>query len=75
MGVSDPLAPQQNIQGGVRYLAMLLAQYKGDVTLATAAYNAGPGAVDKYRGVPPFEETQTYVRRVKLLHERYRGQS
>ncbi len=75
MGVSDPTAVQQNIQGGVKYLAMLLAQYKGDVMLATAAYNAGPGAVDKYRGVPPFEETQTYVRRVKLLHERYRGKS
>lgn len=75
MGVSDPTAVQQNIQGGVKYLAMLLAQYKGNVTLATAAYNAGPGAVDKYRGVPPYEETQTYVRRVKLLHDRYRGQS
>jgi len=75
MGVSDPTAVQQNIQGGVKYLAMLLAQYNGNVTLATAAYNAGPGAVDKYRGVPPFEETQTYVRRVKLLHDRYRGQS
>lgn len=75
MGVSDPASVQQNIRGGVKYLAMLLAQYRGDVTLATAAYNAGSGAVDKYGGVPPFEETQTYVRRVKLLHDRYRRQS
>jgi soluble lytic murein transglycosylase-like protein len=73
MGVSDPPAVQQNIEGGVKYLAMLLQQYKGNITLATAAYNAGPANVDKYGGVPPFEETQTYVRRVKLLHNRYRG--
>ena len=52
MGVSDPSAVQQNIQGGVKYLAKLLEQYKGNVVLATAAYNAGPGAVDKYGGVP-----------------------
>lgn len=74
LGVSDPTSVQQNIRGGVKYLAMLLGQYGGDVTLATAAYNAGPGAVDKYRGVPPFEETRTYVQRVKLLHDRYRRQ-
>lgn len=72
MGVADPFAVRQNIEGGVKYLAMLLNQYKGNVTLATAAYNAGPGAVAKYGGIPPFAETQTYVRRVKLLHERYR---
>ena len=74
MGVSDPGAVQQNIQGGVKYLALLLDQYHGDVTLATAAYNAGPANVDKYRGVPPFAETQTYVKRVKLLLERYKAQ-
>lgn len=72
MGVADPFAVRQNIEGGVKYLAMLLSQYKGNVTLATAAYNAGPGAVAKYGGIPPFAETQTYVRRVKLLHDRYR---
>ncbi|MCG3169551.1 MAG: Membrane-bound lytic murein transglycosylase F [Pseudomonadales bacterium] len=75
MGVADPFAAQQNIDGGVKYLAMLLGQYRGDVTLATAAYNAGPGAVAKYGGVPPFAETRTYVQRVKLLHERYRGRA
>jgi soluble lytic murein transglycosylase-like protein len=74
MGVRDPWAAQQNIQGGVKYLAKLLAQYRGDLTLATAAYNAGPGAVDRYRGVPPFTETQTYVKRVKLLLDRYKAQ-
>lgn len=74
MGVSNPLAPPQNIAGGVKYLALLLEQYHGDVMLATAAYNAGPANVDKYKGVPPFAETQTYVKRVKLLHERYKGQ-
>jgi soluble lytic murein transglycosylase-like protein len=74
MGVSDPWAAQQNIQGGVKYLARLLVQYRGDLTLATAAYNAGPATIEKYRGVPPFAETQTYVKRVKLLHERYKAQ-
>ena len=72
MGVRDPWAVQQNIEGGVKYLAMLLAEFKGDVTLATAAYNAGPGAVDRYGGVPPIAETQTYVQRVKQLLGRYR---
>lgn len=73
LGVQDPTEVQENIDGGVRYLAGLLAQYQGDVTLATAAYNAGPANVERYGGVPPFEETQTYVRRVKILHDRYRG--
>jgi hypothetical protein len=73
LGVADVAVPSQNIDGGVRYLAGLLQQFQGDVTLATAAYNAGPGSITRYGGVPPFEETQTYVRRVKILHERYRG--
>jgi soluble lytic murein transglycosylase-like protein len=73
LGVTDPIAVRQNIDGGVRYLANLLAEYQGDVTLATAAYNAGPGNVARYGGVPPFEETQTYVKRVKILHDRYKG--
>jgi soluble lytic murein transglycosylase-like protein len=72
MGVSDPLSPDQNIQGGVRYLAWLMQKTGGNITLATAAYNAGPGAVERHRGIPPFEETETYVRRVRILHDRYR---
>lgn len=73
MGVIDINAVEDNIEGGVKYLAMLLGQYKGDVTLATAAYNSGPANVNKYGGVPPFAETQTYVERVKILHGRYKA--
>jgi soluble lytic murein transglycosylase-like protein len=74
LGVQSPFAVNQNIDGGVRYLAGLLNQYGGDVTLATAAYNAGPANVTRYGGVPPFEETQTYVKRVQILLDRYRSQ-
>ncbi len=72
LGVPDASDPVHNIRGGVRYLAGLLARFKNDVTLATAAYNAGPEAVQKYAGVPPYAETQVYVQRVKILHQRYR---
>ncbi|HEY6131469.1 MAG TPA: lytic transglycosylase domain-containing protein [Halioglobus sp.] len=72
MGVVNVMSPEDNIQGGVRYLAWLLEQNSGNTLLATAAYNAGPGAVKRYNGIPPFEETQTYVKRVKILHDRYK---
>lgn len=72
LGVGDAFDPAQNISGGARYLAMLLRDFHGDVQLAAAAYNAGAAAVTKYRGVPPYAETQVYVRRVALLYERYR---
>lgn len=63
LGVSDSFDPEQNIDGGAKYLSGLLNKY-GDTKLALAAYNAGSGNVDKYGGVPPFEETQNYVKRV-----------
>ena len=64
LGVSNALDTAQNIDGGVHFLSNLLKHYNGNVRLAVAAYNAGPGAVDKYDGVPPYQETQTYVNRV-----------
>lgn len=63
-GVRNAFDPQQNIRGGMGYLRWLLAYYQGDVRLVAAAYNAGEGSVDKHRGVPPYAETQEYVRRV-----------
>ncbi len=64
MGVNDAFKPDENIAGGTAYLDALLTRYHDDVALALAAYNAGPGAVDKYHGVPPYRETRTYVARV-----------
>ncbi len=72
-GVADSYDAGQNIRGGVQYLAWLLKRFNGDLTLAAAGYNAGEGAVDRYRGVPPYSETQRYVQRVGMLAERYRG--
>lgn len=72
-GVGNPFDAGQNIRGGVQYLAWLLKRFNGDLTLAAAGYNAGEGAVDKYRGVPPYNETRRYVQRVGVLAERYRG--
>jgi soluble lytic murein transglycosylase-like protein len=71
LNVSNPFDPEDNISGGARYLSRLLKQFKGDFVLAAAAYNAGPAAVEKYGGVPPYDETQEYVRRVKILYRRY----
>lgn len=71
LDVKKPFDPEDNIRGGARYLSQLLDQFDGDFELAAAAYNAGPAAVYKYGGVPPFDETQEYVRRVRILYRRY----
>ncbi len=64
LGVADAKDPVQNVDGGVRYLKSMMKKYKGNLLLALAAYNAGPGAVDKYGGVPPYKETQNYVKNI-----------
>jgi soluble lytic murein transglycosylase-like protein len=64
LGVTNPLDPTQAIEGGARYLRQQLDRFGGDASKALAAYNAGPGAVERFGGIPPYEETQNYVRRV-----------
>ena len=67
MGVSDAFDPRENIMGGVRYLKRLLDYHDGNLDLALASYNAGPGNVERYGGVPPFRETRNYVKTIKQI--------
>ena len=67
LGVADSFRPDENVRGGSTYLDALLTRYHNNLSLALAAYNAGPEAVDRYRGIPPYHETRTYVARV--IHE------
>ena len=72
LGVSNAMNVAENIRGGANYLARMLKIHGGNIKLATASYNAGPGAVARYGGLPPFAETRAYVQRVGILHQRYR---
>jgi soluble lytic murein transglycosylase-like protein len=73
LGVRNPYDPAQNVAGGTRYLRSLLDRFNGDTRLAVAAYNAGPGAVEKYGDVPPYPETRNYVQNVLGSLDRYRS--
>lgn len=73
LGVTDPYDPEQNLFGGARYIKGLLERFHGELPLAVAAYNAGPGAVAKYGGVPPYAETQHYVENVLDSFHRYKA--
>jgi soluble lytic murein transglycosylase-like protein len=75
LGCTNPRDPVQNIDAGAKYLRQQLDAFGGDVTKALAAYNAGPGAVQRYGGVPPYAETQNYVRQVQAYANEYRSQS
>lgn len=72
-GVRDAYKPAQNIQGGTRYLRFLMKRFSGNMRYAIAAYNAGEGAVDRYGGIPPYRETQEYVKRVMGVYNRLKG--
>lgn len=64
LGVTDPFDPAQNLEGGAKYLAQMLKQFNGDIRLALAGYNAGPGKVRQHGGVPPYRETQAYIDKI-----------
>ena len=73
LGISDPFDPRENINAGARYFKQMYDRFKGKLTLSLAAYNAGPTAVDRYQTIPPYEETQEYVRRVMKFYYNYKN--
>ncbi len=73
LGVVDAFDPEQNIEGGVKYLKSMLNRFNNDPKLALAAYNAGPGAVQKYGDIPPYKETQNYVKNILASYEAIKG--
>ena len=73
LGVIDAYNPSENIEGGVKYLKGLLEKYDNNKELALAAYNAGPNAVKKYSGIPPYKETQNYVKNIMKTYDNYKG--
>jgi soluble lytic murein transglycosylase-like protein len=75
MGVADSFDPRDNIMGGARYLKRLLDYHNGNLDLALASYNAGPGNVERYGGIPPFRETRKYVKTIKALYARSKRNS
>lgn len=72
LGVANAYVAEENLRGGTEYLMQMLDLFEQNTDYALAAYNAGPNAVRQYNGIPPYEETQEYVRRIKILHARYR---
>ncbi len=71
--MKDPFDPKENIEVGTRFLSELLARYNGDLGMTIAAYNAGPAAVDRYQGIPPYKETRRFVNRVLARYYKYAG--